>query len=191
LAVKGAVAAGVAAVCLIPIRFPAAGALPANGGGAQLTGRFSVVVTGTSPKSVHGTIYHLSWSFTPECDSGPCAVQVDTLANSCPSGSCAQSPSQFDFAGAQLGLTGGKYRGTFVVKTGCNAKGEYLPYAYEQHTTLTLSAASSAEVGTIGTEPIRHVSAISGSLAIREASTRTRGCNSYSERFKLRGKVQR
>jgi hypothetical protein len=130
-------------------------------------------------------------SHLPDADSGPCAVEVDTLANSCPSGSCAQPPSEFDFAGPKLSLAGGKYRGTFVVKTGCNARGEYWPYAYEQHTILAFSAASSAEVGTIGTEPIRHVSAISGSLTIREASTGTRGYSSYSERFELPGKVQR
>jgi hypothetical protein len=118
-------------------------------------------------------------------------VQVDTLANGCPSGSCAQTPSQFDFAGAQLRLAGRTYRGTFVVKTGCSAHGEYWPYAYRQHTTLTLSAASSAQVGTIGTEPIRQVSAISGSLTIRDASTGLRGCNSYTDKFKVRGKVQR
>jgi hypothetical protein len=92
LAGQGVVTGTAVPLCLMP-NLPAAGATPANGVGAQLTGSFSVVLPGTSPKSVHGARYHLSWSFTPECDDGPCAVQVDTLANSCPSGSCAQPPS--------------------------------------------------------------------------------------------------
>lgn len=149
---------------------------------------FSVVLTGTSPKSNSGTKFDVSWSFTPECDTGPCSVQVDILATSCASGSCAQTPPQFDFAGAHSRHQ--VSRQLFAVKTGCNAYGQYWPYGYEQQTTLILPPASTAKVGIIGTEPIRKVSVLSGTMAIREASTGTRGCNSHAERFNLRGKVR-
>jgi hypothetical protein len=74
LASQGIVAACAVLLNLLPSCLPASGASPAQGAGAQLTGIFSVVLAGTSPKSVHGLTYHLNWSFTPECDSGPCSV---------------------------------------------------------------------------------------------------------------------
>jgi hypothetical protein len=129
--------AGSAALVLLALPSGPAGA--SSAAKAQLTGTFSVVIRGTAPKAVRGTQYQVNWSFTPECDTGACAVSVDTLASSCVSGSCPQPPSAFSFAGAQLALSHGTCQGSFSVKTGCTVNGNYWPYAYKQHTTLTLS----------------------------------------------------
>jgi hypothetical protein len=158
---------------------------------AQLTGTFAMVIHGTAPKSVARSSYDVGWSFTPACDSGPCAVEVDTLASSCESGACPEPPSQFSLAGNELSLHHGRYQGTFSVKTGCTSNGTYLPYAYKQRTTLTLSPIAAAIVGSIGTTPVRHVSALAGTLSLKEISTGTRGCGTYTEKFSLRGRVQR
>jgi hypothetical protein len=182
-------ATGPAALVLLVLPSGAAGA--SSAAKAQLTGTFSIVIRGTAPKAVRGAHYQLNWSFTPECDAGPCAVQVDTLASSCVSGSCPQPPSEFSFAGNQLALAHGTYQGSFSVKTGCTVNGNYWPYAYKQHTTVTLSPTAAATVGSIGSSPVRNVSALSGHLSLREVSTGTRGCGTYTESFNLHGKVAR
>jgi hypothetical protein len=159
--------------------------------GAQLTGTFAIVLKATAPKSFVGHTYRVGWSFTPECDSGACDVQVDTVASSCVSGSCAEPPSQFSFAGDQLSLTHGVYQGTFSVKTDCTTNGNDYPYGYNQHTNLSLHPTAAASVGTIGTTPVRHVSALSGTLTLKEVSTGTRGCGTFTEKYKVHGNVSR
>ena len=181
--------AGSAALALLALPSGSAGA--SSAAKAQLTGTFSVVIRGTAPKAVRGSHYQVNWSFTPACDAGACAVEVDTLASSCVSGSCPQPPDQFSFAGDQLALAHGTYQGSFSVKTGCTVNGNYWPYAYQQHTTLTLSPTAAATVGSIGASPLRNVSALTGHLSLREVSTGTRGCGTYTETFSLRAKAAR
>jgi hypothetical protein len=188
---KGRSRLTVGSTALVLLALPSGPAGAASAAKAQLTGTFSVAIRGTAPQAVRGTRYQINWSFTPECDSGPCAVQVDTLASSCVSGSCPQPPSEFSFAGNQLTLAHGTYQGSFSVKTGCTVNGDYWPYAYRQHTTLTLAPTSAATVGSIGATPLRNVSALSGHLSLREVSTGTRGCGSYAESFTLHGKAVR
>jgi hypothetical protein len=189
---KGAGKALVAAISatIVLLIVPSRPSAASSTTGAQLTGAFSIVARATAPKSIGGTVYRVDWSFTPDCDSGACAVEVDTLASSCVSGSCPQPPSQFSFAGDHLALVHGRYQGTFLVKTGCTSNGTYWPYAYEQHTKLSLSPTAAATIGSIGSTPLRNVSAISGTLTVKEASTGTRGCGTYTETFNVRGKVQ-
>jgi hypothetical protein len=107
------------------------------------------------------------------------------------SGSCAQPPDQFSFAGDRLALAHGTYQGNFSVKTGCTVNGNDSPYAYQQHTTLTLIPTAAATVGSIGSTPLRNVSALSGRLMVREVSTGTRGCGTYAETFSLRARAER
>jgi hypothetical protein len=176
---------------LMLLALPSGPAGASSAAKAQLTGTFSVSIRGTAPKAVHGAHYQINWSFTPECDAGACAVQVDTLASSCVSGSCPQPPSEFSFAGDQLAFSHGAYLGSFSVKTGCTVNGNYWPYAYQQHTTLTLSPTAAATVGSIGSTPLRNVSALTGHLSLRAVSTGTRGCGTYTQSFSLHGKVAR
>lgn len=184
----------VAAMCAATVGVLAMGpglSAASNPAAAQLTGTFAMVLKATAPKSFIGHSYRVGWSFTPECDSGACAVQVDTEASSCVSGSCAEPPSEFSFAGDHLSLAHGTYQGRFTVKTDCNLQHTDYPYGYEQRTKLSLSPTAAATIGTIGTTPVRNVSALSGTLTLREVSTGIRGCNTFTEKYKVRGNVSR
>jgi hypothetical protein len=173
---------------------PATGNVEAGASsGAQLTGGFTVTLTIVTPHKYRGQRYSVAWGFTPACDQGACNVQVDTEANACPSGQCAQPPSAFDFAGDNLSYLKGRYKGTFVITTSCNASSGYWPYAYNQHTTLALTPSAVAAVGSIGNQPLKQVSAIAGTLTISgspNATGRKQGCGPYLYTLSVHGKAQ-
>ena len=105
---------------------------------------------------------------------------------------CAQPPSAFDFAGDELTLVHGKYKGSFVITTGCSSAAGYWPYAYSQRTSLSLVPTATVVVGSIGNEPLRQVNAISGSLVISGSPNsigRAQGCARYDITLSVRGKA--
>jgi hypothetical protein len=162
---------------------------------AQLTGLFSVTLRGTSPKSARSQHFELGWSFTAECATGACSVQVSTTANSCVSGTCAQPPSPFAYTHEQLALVKGRYNGQFVVAVGCytNASGTYWPTAYSQRTWLNIAPSATAVVGSIGSTSLRQVSAISGQLRVAGSPTaigRKEGCGPYATTYSVSGRAQ-
>jgi hypothetical protein len=169
-----------------------AGTVGAASAGPQLTGNFSAtlqVVKPTKFRSYHSAV---SWSFTAECNSGPCDVTISTLANSCVTGSCASPPSFLEFADAPLNYRAGSYSGTFTVENGCNADGTYYPYAYNQRTTLMLKPQASQQVG-VGAVAMRQVTKFSGSLRIvgtPNATGQSLRCSPYDDTLGVLGAVQ-
>ena len=122
-----------------------------------------------------------------------CSVQVDTAANGCPSGQCAQPPSAFQFAGEPLTYSKGRYTGSFVITTSCDSSTGYWPYAYNQRTRLTVSPSATTKVGTVGNQPLSQVSAISGTLTISgspNSTGRYQGCMPYADTLSVRGTAQ-
>jgi hypothetical protein len=194
-----------ASVVLVAVVASSLAAVPPNAGAevpaaqgddsAQLTGLFLVKLKGVSPKSARSQHFGLFWSFTAECSTGACGVEVSTTAGSCASGSCPQPPSPFQYADEQLDLVGGHYKGEFVVNVGCytDASRTYWPTAYNQRTWLNIVPSATAVVGSIGSAPLRQVSAIAGQLRVAGSPTaigRKQGCGPYATTYSVGGKAQ-
>jgi hypothetical protein len=127
---------------------PSAGAsVTASTVGAQLSGIYTVSFHVVSPAVDRRDRTSLDLDFTGGCNAGACEATVTTLAESCPSGSCGQPPSDLSFAYDVLRLASGEYRGTFSIKTGCTAQGTYYPYAYEQRTVLAVRPTAARAAG--------------------------------------------
>jgi hypothetical protein len=160
--------------------------------GPQLTGNFGATLQVVSPTKFRSYHYAVSWSFTAECNAGPCAVTVSTLANSCAAGSCPSPPAFLEFADAPLDYRSGSYSGTFTVETGCSAGGTSYPYAYDQRTSLVLKPSASEQVG-VGEMATRQVTRLSGSLRIvgtPNATGRSLRCAPYADTLALSATAQ-